>query len=202
MAFDAKTTAICFIEYQNDFTSTGGILHAAVQGVMQSTSMLDNSEKLLTAARKGGPLILHVPISFDDQHSEIRGDYGILASVKTNKAFIKSQWGGQICDAMKPSASPREITVEGKKGLCAFASTNLNFLLGQHSIKTLVLTGFLTNCCVESTMRQAYELGFEVVTLIDCMAATSEEAHKAAIEYTFPMFSKPMSSGDFLKALV
>jgi nicotinamidase-related amidase len=36
-----------------------------------------------------------------------------------------------------------------------------------------VLAGFLTNCCVESTMRVAYEKGYNVITLTDCTAATS-----------------------------
>ena len=54
--------------------------------------------------------------------------------------------------------------------------------------------GFLTNCCVESTMRSAYEKGFEVVTLTDCVGATSAEEHTNAITYDYPMFSKPMSA--------
>jgi nicotinamidase-related amidase len=47
-------------------------------------------------------------------------------------------------------------------------------------------------------MRTAYEHGFEVVTLTDCVAATSTEEHKNAIKYDFPMFSKPMPSTEVL----
>lgn len=43
--------------------------------------------------------------------------------------------------------------IDGKNGLDGFASTNLDFVLRHNDINTVVLGGFLTNCCVESTMR-------------------------------------------------
>jgi nicotinamidase-related amidase len=88
--------------------------------------------------------------------------------------------------------------IEGKRGLDTFASTNLDFILRSKGIKTVVLGGFLTNCCVESTMRTAYEHGFDVITLTDCLAATSAEEHKNALKYDFPMFSKPMPSSELV----
>ncbi len=91
--------------------------------------------------------------------------------------------------------------LEGKRGLDAFASTNLDFILRSKGIERVVIGGFLTNCCVESTMRSAYEKGFEVVTLTDCVAATSQEEHDNAIRYDFPMFSKPMTGKDFTESL-
>ena len=75
--------------------------------------------------------------------------------------------------------APEDIIVQGKRGLCGFASTNLDFVLRQNGITNIALGGFLTNCCVESTMRTGYENGYKVVTLTDCTAATSEEGQKA-----------------------
>merc|ERR1712146_679137 len=66
----------------------------------------------------------------------------------------------------------------------------------------LVICGFLTNCCVESTMRTACEKGFNVVTLTDCCAATSQEGHDAATTGTFGMFSLPMTAADFAAKLL
>jgi nicotinamidase-related amidase len=50
-------------------------------------------------------------------------------------------------------------------------------------------------------MRSAYERGYDVVTLTDCVAATSQEEHDNAIAYDYPMFSRPMSSKEFLDEL-
>ena len=91
--------------------------------------------------------------------------------------------------------------IEGKRGLDTFASSNLDFILRSKGITTIVLGGFLTNCCVESTMRTGYEHGCQVLTLTDCMAATSPEQHDNAIAYDFPMFSQPTTSGDFIGEL-
>ena len=50
-------------------------------------------------------------------------------------------------------------------------------------------------------MRTAYEKGFNVITLTDCVATTSEEGQKAATTGTYGMFSSPMTSGEFKEKL-
>jgi nicotinamidase-related amidase len=94
-----------------------------------------------------------------------------------------------------------DIVAKGKSGLCGFHSTNLDFLLRQNNIKNVVLAGYLTNCCVESSMRSAYERGYKVYTLKDCCAATSIAGQEAAFEYTFGMFSTPTTSNELLSLL-
>jgi ureidoacrylate peracid hydrolase len=91
--------------------------------------------------------------------------------------------------------------VEGKRGLCGFTSTNLDFILRSRGITHIALGGFLTNCCVESTMRTGYEKGYNVITLKDCTAALSEEEQRLAVEKNYPMFSRPMSHDEFLSEL-
>ncbi len=68
-------------------------------------------------------------------------------------------------------------------------------------ITTIALGGFLTNCCVESTMRTGYEKGFEVITLKDCTATLSEEEQRLAVEKNYPMFSRPMDHNEFIAKL-
>ena len=200
MSIDPTTTALVLIEYQNEFTSDGGVLHGAVAKVMADTRMLANTVEVAGALRKRGVAIMHAPITFAPGYGELtRHPYGILKGVVDGKCFVKDTWGAAICDAMKPQDG--DIVIEGKRGLDTFASTNLDFILRSKGVKTVVLGGFLTNCCVESTMRTAYEHGFDVVTLTDCVAATSPEEHANAIKYDFPMFSKPMTSRELLAAI-
>ena len=82
-----------------------------------------------------------------------------------------------------------------------FPGTNLESLLKENGIETLALSGFLTNCCVESSMRTAYEKGFNTVTLTDCCATTSAEGQAGATGGTFGMFSDPMTADDFVAKL-
>jgi nicotinamidase-related amidase len=200
MSIDPTRTAVVLIEYQNDFTSEGGALHGAVQEVMDSTGMLDNTRRLVEAARAAGATIVHAPITFGEGFGELADHpYGILKGVVDSTAFVKGSWGAEIVDSMAPQAG--DIVVEGKRGLDAFATTNLDFILRARGITTIALGGFLTNCCVESTMRTGYEKGYQVVTLSDCVAATSPEEHENAIRFDYPMFSQPMSAEDFTNGL-
>jgi nicotinamidase-related amidase len=200
MAIDPKTSAVVLIEYQNDFTTEGGVLHDAVAGVMDKTDMLANTKRVVDAARKAGVPVMHAPITFAKGYGELSAHpYGILKGVVDGECFVKDSWGAAIIDELAPQEG--DIVIEGKRGLDTFASTNLDFILRSKGIKTLVLGGFLTNCCVESTMRSGYENGYEVMTLTDCMAATSPEEHDNAIAYDFPMFSKPTTSEEFVNEL-
>jgi nicotinamidase-related amidase len=200
VAVDPKTTAVVLIEFQNDFTSEGGVLHGAVSEVMDKTGMLDNTKALADAARGAGATVMHAPITFAEGYNEISAHpYGILKGVVDGKAFVKGSWGAAIVDDLAPADS--DIVIEGKRGLDTFASTNLDFILRSKGITTIAIAGFLTNCCVESTMRSGYENGYKVITLSDCLAATSPEEHDNALKYDFPMFSEPMASSDFLAEL-
>jgi ureidoacrylate peracid hydrolase len=85
---------------------------------------------------------------------------GIAAKVLDQQRaprFVKGSWGAAIVEDLSPEAG--DIVIEGKRGLDTCASTNLDFILRSKGIKTIVLGGFLTNCCVESTMRSGYENG-------------------------------------------
>jgi nicotinamidase-related amidase len=200
MSIDPTKTAVVLIEYQNDFTSVGGVLHEAVEPVMAKTDMLANTKRVVDAARKTGATVMHAPISFAEGYSELSSQpYGILKGVVEGNAFVKGSWGAAIVDDVAPQEG--DIVIEGKRGLDTFASTNLDFILRSKGITTIALGGFLTNCCVESTMRTGYEHGYKVITLSDCVAATSIEQHDNALSYDFPMFSEPMTSSDFIREL-
>jgi len=200
LQLDPARTALVLIEYQNEFTSDGGVLHGAVAPVMDKTGMLPKTVALVEAARAAGVTIMHAPITFAAGYAELsRHPYGVLKGVVDGNAFVKGSWGAAIVDDLAPAEG--DIVVEGKRGLDTFASTNLDFILRSKGITTVVLAGFLTNCCVESTMRSAYENGYRVITLTDCVAATSAEEHDNAITYDYPMFSIPVESSRVRAAL-
>merc|ERR1712190_302123 len=146
---------------------------------MEANGMLDKSVQVADEARKTGAKVFHAPISFSKDGSDNPNKgLGILAGCAKDELFTRGTWNADFCDKMKP------------------ADTDLEALLKKHRIETVAIGGFLTNCCVESTMRTAYEKGFNVITLTDCTAATSEDGQKAACEGTYGLFSKPMLAAD------
>lgn len=194
-AFDPSKAGILFIEYQNEFCTPEGKMHDAVKGVMESTGMLAKSADVAEACRKAGLKVLHTAITFKEDGSDNPNKaLGILAGCAGGKLFTEGTWNADFCASMTPQEG--DLIVKGKRGLDAFPGTDLEALLLANGVETLVLAGFLTNCCVESTMRTAYEKGFDVITLTDCVATTGEDGQKVT-EGSYTMFSTPMTSEDF-----
>ena len=91
MQLDPKETAVVLIEYQNDFTSEGGALHGAVQDVMASTGMLNNTVEAVKQARDAGATVIHAPIAFAEGYGEINPEpYGILKGVVDSNASYRN----------------------------------------------------------------------------------------------------------------
>ena len=197
LSLDSKTTALVLIEYQNDFTSDGGALHGAVAEVMESTGMLDKTVQLVTAARAAGATIMHAPIT--SPRATTRSPptrTGILKGVVDGNAFVID--GEQGCGdrrRARPTSRRHRRRGETRPSMSSRARAS-DFMLRSKGITTIVLGGFLTNCCVESTMRSGYENGYGVFTVKDCVAATSQAEHNNAITYDFPMFSHARLGGN------
>jgi len=192
--------AVVAIEFQNEFAADGGKLYPAVSGVMASTDMLRKAGEVCERVRSAGGSVIHVPISFKaDASDNPNKGLGILAGCAKDSLFTEGTWNSDFVESMRPVAGDK--VVAGKKGLDAFPNTNLEELLTEAGAETIVLMGFLTNCCVESTMRTACEKGFNVITITDGCATTSPEGQTGATEGTFGMFSLPMTAEDFLAKL-
>merc|ERR1719265_828755 len=167
---------------------------------MDANMMLQKSVDVANIARASGAKVFHAPISFaEDASDNPNKGLGILAGCAKDKLFTEGTWNAEICEKMAPQ--PTDVVIKGKKGLDAFPGTDLEEQLKAKNIETIALAGFLTNCCVESTMRTACEKGFNVVTLTDCTATTTSDGQKGATEGTYGMFSVPMKAEEFTAKL-
>ena len=163
---------------------------------MEHTGMLGNARSLAAAVRQAGVRVFHAPISFAaDGSDNPNRRLGILSGCDSAGLFTRGTWNAQICEAMQPVDG--DVVVVGKRGLSAFPDTDLEAQLKAHGIETIALGGFMANCCVESTMREACEKGFNVITLTDCVATTTLRGYQAAVEITYPFFSTPMKAASF-----
>lgn len=197
---DPKETAVVLIEFQNEFCKPNGALYGAVKEVLERNQTLANTVDLVTKARAKWVAIVHVPIFFDEGYPEISGEaYGILQAVKDGGTFRKGTWAAEIIEELTPQ--PGDIVIEGKRSVDAFTSTNLDFILRQRGVRNFAIGGFLTNVCVESTARTAYDRGYNVITLIDCTAAASSDIQDFTTSVNFPIFSRPLTHHEFLAKL-
>jgi nicotinamidase-related amidase len=88
-----------------------------------------------------------------------------------------------------------------KQQVGAFYGTALELILRRNGVSQIVLTGIATSSGVEATARAAYDMGFNVVTVIDAMTDGDEESHRHAVEKQFPKFSETATTEEILIAL-
>ncbi|MBM4137753.1 MAG: cysteine hydrolase [Nitrospira sp.] len=196
-----KETAIMLTGFQNDFCSKNGLLYNAVKKVLINNRAIENTVDLLEKTKGNGILTIFTPIVFTEDYRELGSNpTGILKAVKDAGAFKKGTEGIEMIKELKPYID--QITVvSGKRGLCSFGIPEMNSILKEHGIKNVVLGGLLTNICVESTARTAYDKGYTVTILKDCTACKSFLEQEFSEKYIFPLIGDIKTHDEFLKEL-
>ena len=195
----AQETALVMIEFQNEFCKEGGKLNPGVSEEIKRQDTIDNALKLASGAREKGVLVIHAPFIFNPAYYDEHQMVGIVKAVADADAFRADTWGAEIIDELKPTDSDK--IVGGKCTLCGFNNTDLGEILKNSGVKHVVTSGFLTNFCVESTSRTAYDKGYSVTVIKDATAATSSEEQQHAEEKIFPAIGQVMSTNEFLAQL-
>jgi len=187
-----KKAALVLVDSQNDFLSSEGKMHAAIQPVLEANQLPSRLNELLRASRAHGLKVVHTPITFGDGCPEAGSNpYGIMAPVAASGAFIRGTWGAQVADVLE--RSEEDLVIE-KHRICAFEGSDLEAALRSRGIETLLVAGLLSDHCVEATMRAAYDKGFEVYAVTDATATTDLEIQRATTEKSYPKFSKPITT--------
>jgi nicotinamidase-related amidase len=96
----------------------------------------------------------------------------------------------QILDELAPT--PNELVFSKTSG-SSFNGTTLDFVLRNMGIRTLIMTGVMTSGCVESSVRDAKDLGYGVVVVSDACASWTEELHQASLRAINEVFGKVAS---------
>ena len=195
----AKETAVILIEFQNDFCKEGGILHDGVKQEISRQGTITNAVKLAEGARKKGAMVIHTPFVFNEKYFKDHEMIGIVKAVADGNAFREGTWGAKIIDELKPKEGDKVVT--GKCTLCGFNNTDLEKIIKKANIKNIVIGGFLTNFCVESTARTAYDKGYSVTVIKDATAANSSEDQNYVEEKILPLLGQTLSVDQFLSQL-
>jgi len=192
----SNKTALILVDPQVDFLNPEGKLYAAVEAVSGKNHLLSHLNQLLDFAHDKGVTVIYTPITFQPGYPEAGEEpYGIMAPVAQSGGFISGTRGAEISNLLHRSES--DLVVE-KHHINAFEDTNLEGTLKERGIDTVVLAGLLTDICVASTMRAAYDKGFVVYTIPDATATLDKEKQKSAIDFQYLFFSKPITTREFV----
>lgn len=192
-----ERTAIIVLDPQNDFFTPQGKLYNAMESVLTKYQIVANINKVLEAGRNAGATIILVPLSFEAGCPEAGSEpYGIMKPIAESKSFIRGTWGAELAESLSTSA---DDIIIAKNHISGFEGTDLEAQLRDKNIDTVVLCGGLTDVCVETTMRQAYDKRFNVFTITDATATVDLDKHEQTVGQNYQLFSKPLSAQEFIQ---
>jgi nicotinamidase-related amidase len=178
----AGRTALVAIDMQRDFLEDGGFCAVAGDDVAVLRATIPKVAALSAAARRAGWTLFHTREGYAPDMSDasamkkerqVAGRAGPLG-----RFLIRGEPGHDFIPELRPHAG--EIVVD-KPGFGAFHRTDLEAKLRALGIETLVLCGITTQCCVQSTLREAIDRGFRCLTVADACAAFEPAVHAAAL---------------------
>jgi len=173
-------TAIIVIDVINDFVS--GAL-----GSQRAAKIVPSIRRLLRRAREE-----EVPVVYVTDAHLPEGDREF--DVWPRHAVDGSE-GARVVDALRPEAGDHHVK---KRRYSGFYATGLDALLRELGVDTVVLTGLVTNICVQHTAADAFFRGYRVVVPRDCVEAPSDEAQGASLRYMEEMYGAEVSSSEAL----
>ena len=189
LKFDKEITALIVIDPYNDFISEGGKVWDRLRDVAEANGCVPNMLQVLNAARRAELRVFYA------LHRRYRpGDYEtwkyiapIQKAAWLRKTFEDGTWGGEIRIEFEPQ--PGDIVALEHWCSSGFANTDLDLQLKKHGIHRLIVIGLIAHTCVESTVRFAAELGYEVTVVKDATADYSDEEMRAALDINIPNYA-------------
>jgi nicotinamidase-related amidase len=185
--FEVAKTALVIIDMQRDFIEPGGFGETLGNDVSLLEAIVPACKSLLAAWRDAGGLVVHTreahkadlsdcpPAKINRGNPSLRiGDVGPMGRI-----LVMGEPGNQIISALAPVAG--EIVID-KPGKGAFYATPLTALLQEGGITHLLFMGVTTEVCVQTSMREANDRGFDSLLLEDCTESYFPHFKASALE--------------------
>ena len=192
-----KKTAIVFIGYQNDYFAEDGILQSVIEEPGRTIKVLENTLALIESIKNTPAMLVATPIIFTEDYSELIEPEGILKAIKEAGAFRRGTKGSETIPEFV-AYGQRILEVTGKRGLNAFSNTQLDEKLQEKEVTDICLAGAVTSICIDSTGRAAFEKGYRVHMLSDCIAGRSPVEELFYCETIFPLYAEVLDSAGLL----
>ena len=192
---DPSHSAILVIDVQNDFCAAGG--HTEVnlgKDVADCQAVVEPLERLVTAARDAGAAVIWVKADYDRTYlSPPLHARQIARGITT--AYCVS--GTEGADFYRVRPADGDLVIE-KHRHSAFIGTDLDQILRDRGIRTLVFSGVQTHVCIESSLRDASARGYYVVVPDDCVGSFDRDLHDKTLRCVQMHFGDVVPSADLL----
>lgn len=187
LPFDPASTALLIIDMQRDFLEPGGFGETLGNDVSLLRTTIEPCARVLAEARKSGIAVIHTREGHradlaDAPPSKLaRGglEVGIGDPGPMGRILVRGEPGHDIIPELAPIGGEPVIDKPGKG---AFYETDLDLILKNRGIRTLIVCGVTTEVCVHTTVREANDRGYECVVLADCVGSYFPEFQRVALD--------------------
>lgn len=195
---NTRQSALILIEYQNDWVATTGSINPQFQDREQFETSVANSLKVLAEARRRNMEVIHVTMVLEPSYKALgHGKFGLRAMMPIYQSFLGDQTG--FFPGFEPQAGEYVIS-ERTGGSSAFAATTLDSYLRNNRIEDIYVMGYALRQCVESTVRNAHDLGYHTRVIYDASAAFTREQQASFLTDIIPFYGEAVTTNDFIQS--
>ncbi|MDB5322142.1 MAG: isochorismatase [Phycisphaerales bacterium] len=208
--FSPEKCALLIIDMQRDFLEPGGFGEMLGNDVAQLRRTIEPNKKLLAAWRKAGLQVIHTREGHRPDLADLPPAKKIRGRSATcigdpgpmGRILVRGEEGHDIIKELYPA--PGEPVID-KPGKGAFFATDLHAILQNRGITQLVVTGVTTEVCVNTTVREANDRGYDCLVPADCVGSYFPEFHEMGLKMIKAqggIFGWVTHSKDVLAALI
>ena len=183
-------TAFIVVDSQNFMLDEKGLM--ATWGVWKYAKeirMVENTKKAIEKARRAGIPIIFIKMDIRPQVLQNIGFWKPLKEIDfTEISPIENEFQLEIVKELAPH--PEDYIVTKYNTMDGFHNTDLEQILKGLNCDTLIFAGVVTNLCFETTVRSAFNRGYNSIVLSNCVATMNEELQKFPINVIFPMLGE------------
>jgi nicotinamidase-related amidase len=184
--FSPESCALLLIDMQRDFLEPGGFGEMLGNDVSQLRRTIEPNQALLAAWRAAGGLVIHTREGHRPDLADLPPAKKIRGRSATcigdpgpmGRILVRGEAGHDIIPELYPAAGEPVIDKPGKG---AFFATDLHAILQNRGIQQLVVTGVTTEVCVNTTVREANDRGYDCLVVADCCGSYFPEFHEMGL---------------------
>jgi ureidoacrylate peracid hydrolase len=196
--------ALIVIDVQNGFVSKGGSYDLLKMDTSNYRAVIPVIKELIEISRAAG-----IPVFYTQA---VRESSGIDLLTKTHKILPKSReerimrkpicvrgtWDAGVVDDIKPAARDHIVI---KRRDSAFHDTEINVWLKSLGIDTLIFSGIDTSICVETSLREAFNIGYDIILISDATASSNRKHYESTLDNVRGYYGLVMELKEFYSYL-